>query len=204
MSARPRLAYVLLAAGASRRFGGVKQLASLDFKKTLLENSLEYLLETSPGEVHLVLGAHREKIQQQLDFHTRYPRVNLVINEKWETGIASSVRAAVDEVLGGEFQGLLLVLADQVAIKAQHLKEMRELWYTQPDKIVASQFSGILGAPAIFPRSFFKALRQLRGDKGAKDLLRDSLQHVLPFQLSEAKIDIDTERQLNNWQLETL
>ncbi|MFT5085310.1 MAG: CTP:molybdopterin cytidylyltransferase MocA [Lentisphaeria bacterium] len=58
----PRLAYVLLAGGGSVRFGRCKQLATLDFKTTLIEKSLATALEVSPGEVLLGGGAHRKEI----------------------------------------------------------------------------------------------------------------------------------------------
>ncbi len=200
----PRLAYVLLAAGAATRFGQCKQLATIDFKKTLLEHALECALGVAPGEVFLVLGANQERIESTLALRGRFPRVHILSNPDWRAGVASSIACAVHHVLDDAFDGVLIMLADQVAVRPEQLKSLRDRWFDHAERIVCAEYDDTLGAPAIFPRRYCHQLINLVGDKGAKWLIHQESEHVLAVPLPEARWDIDTERQLNDWQLDAL
>lgn len=204
MSYHPRLAYILLAAGGSRRFGKCKQLATIDFKKTLLEHSLETALEVAPGEVSLILGAYIDDIMKTCAIETRFPRVSIIANNNWQQGVSTSIACGIGEIKDEAYDGVIILLADQISITARQLKDMRETWYKTPDKIVAAHYNEILGAPTIFPKQYFDSLLELQSDKGAQWLIEQEQHNVVPFHLAEAKHDIDTERQLNDWQIDTL
>lgn len=204
MSYHPRLAYILLAAGGSRRFGKCKQLATIDFKKTLLEHSLEIALDVAPGEVELILGAYIDDILKACDIETRYPRVNVINNHDWQQGVATSLACGIQHIKDEAYDGAIILLADQISIAASQLKDMRETWYQTPEKIVAAHYNQILGAPTIFPKQYFDALLELQSDRGAQWLIEQEQHNTVPFPLAEAKHDIDTERQLNDWQIDAL
>jgi len=200
----PRLAHVILAAGNSTRFGGVKQLAKLDFKKSILETAIELALDVSPGEIIVVLGANKDKILAQCPLDKQYKRVRIVTNDYWHEGVGHSISQATHHVLDGGYDGVLIQLADQVAISSDQLKNMRSLWHTDASKIVAARYRNTLGAPTIFPASYFADLVALTGDNGAKGLIKSNIANVLPLDLEEAQWDIDTEQQLLNWQIDAL
>jgi len=201
----PRLAYVLLAAGGSRRFGSSKQLASVDFKRSLLECALETALEVAPGELHLVLGAYLDQIKSILQFDEKYPRVDLIINKNWTQGVGSSISCGIRKLMKDQvYDGVLIQLADQVAIRPEQLKAMRDVWYSNPKKIVTAHYNDVLGAPAILPEKYFLNLAELEGDRGARWLIEQEKHNALHFELPEAQWDIDTERQLSDWQYSSL
>jgi CTP:molybdopterin cytidylyltransferase MocA len=64
-------------------------------------------------------------------------------------------------------------------------------WQSEPTRIVASFADGVLGPPAVFPRKLFPTLRRLRGDQGARDILRDPTRAVTGIELPRAAIDVD-------------
>src|SRR5215207_2837113 len=105
----------ILAAGAGRRFGGIKQLVRLRGEPVL------HLLAANAGfitgqSVSVVLGAHAQEIAAAL----RQRAITITINRGWEEGVASSVRAAVQAAPPGS-SALLLMLGDQVAVTADDL-----------------------------------------------------------------------------------
>jgi len=81
--------------------------------------------------------------------------------------------------------GVVLMTCDQVALEADHLRRLLD----DPTRIVASSYAGRTGIPAYFPASVFDELLLLRGDTGARDLLR-SAKIVANESLA---LDIDTE-----------
>lgn len=177
---------IVLAAGASTRFGTPKQLAQVN-GRPLLQIVVERAVEVIGGAVTVVLGAHAAQIVPVL----RNSPASIVINRDWNEGLASSVRAGVAQ-LPGSWAGVMLLLADQATVSAADLARLAEAWQRQPDYIVAAQYAGTVGAPTIFPRTSFAALMRLHGDHGAQALLRGNPHRVVRVPLARAVSDIDT------------
>jgi molybdenum cofactor cytidylyltransferase len=69
---------------------------------------------------------------------------------------------------------------------------MRELQAQSSAHIVAAEYGGGYGVPALFVSDLFARLEALPPDAGAKSLLREGELPVLAYPLPEAAIDIDT------------
>jgi molybdenum cofactor cytidylyltransferase len=181
---------VVLAAGASTRFGSPKQLVRYN-GQTLLQRVLGVANELSAAAVTVVLGANAAEIVATLPAS----RASVLINRDWREGIASSLRTAVRS-LPGACDGLLVMLADQPLIATAALTRLISTWRRQPRQIVASRYSGATGVPVIFPRWCFEQLAELRGDQGARALITRHSDHVVALALPEAAIDIDQPEDL--------
>ena len=179
-----KLALVVLAAGASRRFGSLKQLADID-GTPLLQRVIDNCRPLADCDLYLALGAEYKQILK----HIAAEQSQLIINENWQEGIAATIRTAVAE-LEEDYSAILFVAGDQPMIKTQQLADMIAQWQNNRALICAAHYRETLGIPAIFPKEYFLELKQLQGDKGAKALLlkQHSLQVV---SIPEAALDID-------------
>jgi molybdenum cofactor cytidylyltransferase len=89
------------------------------------------------------------------------------------------------------------MLADQPFITASHLNLLRQKYLARSDNpIVAADYDGAVGVPAIFSASVFDDLRSLSGDEGAKRVIKKYGALVRTINLPEAAIDIDTPADL--------
>jgi len=181
---------VVLAAGASTRFGSPKQLARVQ-GAPMLQLALSRAQAVAGHAVSVVLGANAAQIAAALG---RSP-VTLVINRGWEEGLAASIRAGIER-LPGHCAGALLWLADQCAVTSVDLQRLVDVWHGDRRAIVSAQYGGGWGVPAIFPRSSFPALLALRGDRGAQALLRHPAGWRVGVPMPSAAIDIDTVQEL--------
>jgi len=181
---------VVLAAGASTRFGSVKQLARVA-GRPLLHIAVSHTVEVTGGAVIVVLGAHATEIVPLL----AHSPASVVINRDWREGIGSSIRAGIGR-LPAACTGVMLVLADQAAVTAEDLQRLASAWRRQPDYVAAAVYSGRMGAPAIFPRSRFSELTELRGDAGARILLQRNPDRVVRVPMERAAFDIDAPEDL--------
>ena len=186
----PALHAIVLAAGGSSRFGSPKQLVRVD-GRPLLHAAVSKAVEVAGHAVSVVLGAHAADFAPLL----RHSAASIVINRDWSEGLASSIRAGVSR-LPGSCGGVMLVLADQAAVSAEDLRRLAASWRRQPDYIVAAQYGATLGAPAIFPASYFRDLMELRGDRGAQTLFKRNPDRVIRVPMDSASIDIDTPEDL--------
>lgn len=181
----PRPWVVLLAAGASRRYGGIKQLARVG-GQSLLRRMTQVALVIRPAGCVVVLGARAARLRREL----AGLEVRIVSNPRWREGMSRSLAAGVAS-LPADARAVLVLLADQAAISPADLELLYDRWRHAPRCIVAASVGGRLGPPAILPRLAFPALRRLRGDRGARELLRDPSRRAIGLELPGAALDID-------------
>jgi len=176
---------VVLAAGASRRFGSPKQLVRYD-GRPLLARVIALANELLGPAVTVVLGAYAAEITASIPLGSS----NILINRDWSEGIASSIRTAVLR-LPGSCDGVLMLLADQPLVAAETLNRLAAAWRSRPLQLVASRYGSVTGVPAIFPRWCFSDLMALRGDQGARVVIRRYADDVIALAHPDAAVDID-------------
>jgi molybdenum cofactor cytidylyltransferase len=178
---------VILAAGESRRMGEPKQL--LRWKnRTLLEHAIVNVKSIFSERVIVVLGANAPEIQSKIDFES----VTLAFNSHWQEGIASSIRLGITS-LPVSAEGVLILLGDQPLIHPSQLQLLLSQWQKHPTHIVASEYAQSVGVPAVFSSNYFSHLLTLKGEQGAKVLLRKFESNVVKVPLPEAECDIDVK-----------
>lgn len=193
MSANTSIQVLVLAAGAATRFGSAKQLAPVN-GVPMLRLALNRALSLAGAQVSVVLGAHAAEVAPVLGRLA----VDVVVNRQWEEGMSSSIRAGIASV-PGSVGGALLMLADQVGVGEGDLQRLCDTWRRNPNAIVAAQYGGGHGVPVLFPRSQFGLLRALRGERGARALLRGGGLGVIGVPMPSAAQDIDTREQLERY-----
>jgi molybdenum cofactor cytidylyltransferase len=187
---RGALHAIVLAAGASTRFGSPKQLVRLA-GRPLLHTVVTRAAEVTGNALIVVLGSQAAELAPLL----KHSAGTIVVNHEWREGLASSIRAGVAH-LPAACTGAMLVLADQAAVTADDLKRLAGSWRRQPQYIAAAMYAGTIGVPAIFPRASFRELSELRGDSGARALLRRNSDRLVRVAMESAAIDLDTPEDL--------
>ncbi len=190
------VAAIVLAAGASRRLGQPKQLLMLG-GETLLARVIRLANEAGAAPVYVVLGAHRETICANISASS-WKQAVPVFNKDWEQGIATSIHAGLNALQENAPPGsaALILSCDQARLTVEHLRGLIDGFNSQPEpSIAASSYAGVIGIPAIFPRSLFPHLFALSGDKGARLLLNHPpcLLIELPFEGGEVDIDLPAD-----------
>jgi CTP:molybdopterin cytidylyltransferase MocA len=181
---------IVLAAGASTRFGSPKQLVRIA-GRPLLHTAVTRASEVTGSALIVVLGSGAAQLGALL----KHSPGSIVVNQDWREGLASSIRAGIAR-LPLTCGGAMLLLADQPAVSADDLRRLAGTWRKQPQYIAAALYSGTIGVPAIFPRTLFRELAQLRGDVGARALLRRNADRVVRVSMPSAAVDLDTPEDL--------
>lgn len=177
---------IVLAAGASSRFGSAKQLVRIG-DRPLLSLIAGRAAEVVGHALVVVLGAHAAELSALL----RHSPGSVVINRDWREGLASSIRTGVAR-LPASCAGVMLVLADQACVTAEDLRRLAGTWRRQPLCIAAARYGAAIGVPAIFPRHLFGELSELKGDAGARALLKRHADRLVKIPMPSAAFDLDT------------
>jgi CTP:molybdopterin cytidylyltransferase MocA len=181
---------IVLAGGASTRFGSAKQLVRIA-GRPMLHATVTRAVEVAGNAVVVVLGARADELAPLLS----HSPASIVINRDWREGIGSSIRAGVAR-LPAACAGVMLLLADQACVTAEDLRRLAGAWRRQTDYVAAAVYGSTVGVPAIFPRSAFSDLLKLRGDQGARALIQRNPDRVVRVPMESAGIDIDTPEDL--------
>lgn len=182
------LVCLVLAAGGSRRLRYPKQLLRRG-TQPLVVHALAAAQGALPhAPVIVVLGALVARLRSVV--RRAAPHARIVYNADWAEGLASSLKAGLAAV-PPRTTALLVLLVDQPNVDARALRRLVSAWRRRRGTAAAAHYSGAAGVPAIFPRRYWRALRALEGDSGARSVLR--ARGVTLVAMPEAALDIDTK-----------
>lgn len=187
---------ILLAAGNSSRMGSPKQLLNYQ-GKTLLEQIIDTALEVfDKNKVIVVLGAHHHEISSAI----KDKNILKSINEKWESGMASSIQSGLKTLLTSftEMERCFISVCDQPYLKKEVFLEMQRLSHDSSKEIIVAKYADTLGVPALFSKKYFEKLMNLEGEQGAKKIIQQNMEDVETFTFEEGAIDIDTPSDYEN------
>lgn len=185
----PQLAGLVFAAGASLRFGTPKPLA-LFRGIPLVRHTTTLLAQFCPVGVYVVAGTAEQAIRELV----APDGVQLVVNEDWASGLASSLACGIRALPVGA-DAVLVMPCDLPAVTADDLARLVAAWHAAPELMAAAQFDGHPAPPAIFPRAVWSQLALLRGDQGARAVLESAEQRSV-VAMPSAALDADTPDEL--------
>ncbi len=191
------LGIIIPAAGCSKRMGQPKQLLLWN-NKTLLNLCIEKALSITPA-VCVVLGSDYESIVKSIDTS----KVSVVLNNNWVEGIGSSIALGTSTLIReiNNLKHIIVMLPDMPMLTSHHLERiLRSADQELNDILVATKYnkSGV-GPPALFSKSHFQALQELKGDQGAKHIiLAEKFVSIAPNDPNQL-IDIDTLEDYQNY-----
>ncbi len=183
----PKIAIIILAAGASSRMEKIKQL--LPWRQTtLLGNSIEQALASKSDEVFVVLGANYQLISKEIE----QENITIIYNKNWNLGMGSSIASAMGFIDKNnmDFDGVLITLIDQPLIDVIYFNILINKFINKI--IIASKYKNRVGVPAIFSSKYFNELRQLNGDIGARDLILKHINNVKKIDAFDKIQDTDS------------
>ncbi|WCR11621.1 nucleotidyltransferase family protein [Paracoccus stylophorae] len=176
---------LLLAAGASRRFGADDKLLATLRGRPLIAHAADALRAT-PLDRRLAVIAN-PALTPHLD--------GFQVLHLQSAAQSDSLRAGLMAL--GRPDRVLIVLGDMPGVGADHLR--RVLAAATDDRPSASRDHGPPMPPACFPAGWLDRLTSLTGDRGAGSLIRDLPDDAL-IDASGRLGDIDSADDLATWQ----
>lgn len=184
---------VILAAGASTRLGQAKQLVAID-GETLLHRTTRLAIHVGCSPVVVVLGRNAATLSGEV----KGLAASIVINDEWQSGMASSLKCGLQAVLAARQHqsSVMIMVCDQPKLDASVLRDLLTAHSTNNAVITASRYKGTNGVPAIFSRELFLELLEVTGDQGARRIMQLHLEQVVSVDFPGGDFDLDTPQDL--------
>ena len=179
---------LVLAAGAATRFGRPKQLAELD-GVPMLEHSLRTITAAPVGRVVVVLGSSADEIARRVALHGAEP----IVCARWEEGQSASLACGLAEL--ADCEAVVVTLGDQPRVSPDAIR--RVIAARNGALAVRATYHGHPGHPVLLERELFEALRDVSGDKGARNLLLSVPVLDVPCDDLGGGEDVDTRAELD-------
>lgn len=180
---------VILAAGASTRMGQSKQLLPVKGEPLLLR-SINAAIHSEAQKTVVVLGANEKAHRDLIGDLT----VEIVFNERWETGMGSSIKEGLRALLemNAPLEGIVVLVCDQPLLTADHIRQLVARHTETSKPIVASGYAATLGVPVFFHKTYFGQLMELKDEQGAKKVIQQNSGDVTLQPFPQGEIDLDT------------
>jgi molybdenum cofactor cytidylyltransferase len=170
------LGAVVLAAGASERFGAEnKLLANID-SEPLIRRLVQEIISSGIAEVVIVTGYDEARIAAALERLA----IRRAYNGDWRSGMGTSVAAGI-AALHANIEGAFVVPGDMPRLTSSLLVRL------------ATAFEESGRNPVLWPRRYFPLLTSLCGPQGGKQLLQRLAEScvAVPVKDDRQLLDVD-------------
>lgn len=185
---------ILLASGDSKRFGKENKLLTPWNGHTLFEEVLLQVIRS--GECsHIVVVSKYEEIKT---ITKKYKEVTYLHNDFSEEGISASIRLGT-QYLHGMVHGYMYIQTDQIGLKSDSIKFLTRCFKNGKADVIMPRYGGKIASPKIFSSILTSELLNLKGDTGARELIKicESKQ-IVDLEDGTGILDVDTKEDLLN------
>ena len=176
-------AAVILAAGASARFGSPKQLARIG-NRTMLASVIDTAGEANLAPILVVVSPGIPLP----------PDVVPIVNAQPEAGLSRSLRMGI-AALSPDVDAAVILLGDQPTLPVETIRVVVSA--ARNDRpVVAARADGRLGPPVLLLREAFRLAQEATGDEGLRSILTEHPELVTQVDIGAHAPDVDTPADL--------
>ncbi len=190
---------IILAAGLSSRMKLGNKLLLKKKNTTIIQKTYKNIKASKVAEIIIVLGKDPEILKKEI----KDRNVIFTINQNYHTGMSSSIKQGLEKVNERSI-ATLICLADMPLVKTSTYNKIINTFYKNKEKNIIPYFENKKGNPVLFNKFFFKKLKMVEGDNGAKFFIKKNYENFFQLEVSDQGVirDIDNAEQyydfLNN------
>ena len=189
---------ILLAAGQSKRMQGENKLLRKYKNRPLINHILKSLIKSKVNKIIIVLGYENKKIKK---IALKSKKIIFVVNSQYLKGISTSIKCGLKKISKKNI-GFLIAHADMPLVSKTILNALCSALKNKNEEIFIPVYKKRIGNPLAFKYSMIKSLKRIKGDRGAKKLIRSNKSKIKLMKMKSKSILIDFD-QLKDFPLAT-
>ena len=181
---------ILLAAGQSKRMQGENKLLKKYKKKYLINHILKSLIKSKVNKIIIVLGYENKKIKK---IALKSKKIIFVVNSQYLKVISTSIKCGLKKISKKNI-GFLIAHADMPLVSKTILNALCSALKNKNKEIFIPVYKKKIGNPLAFKYSMIKSLKRIKGDRGAKKLIRSNQSKIKLMKMKSKSILIDFDQ----------
>ena len=174
---------IFLAAGQSKRLKSENKLTKLYRKTPLINHSLKALQKSKVNKVIIVLGHEHKKVKKIIKKNKK----NIFIyNKNFKKGMASSIKVGLKKITRKD-KGFIIVQSDMPFIKKVDINKIFNSIKLKKFLVYVLKFKNKIGNPIGFDISLIKKFKNIKGEFGAKFMVKRLKNRTKFIRISTAK-----------------
>jgi molybdenum cofactor cytidylyltransferase len=187
------LSTIVLAAGLSKRMGNANKLRLPFGDKSILQATLQNIIEANLGEILVIVGHERDLIENDLEPFK--DKIKIVFNEHYESGMTTSIQAGITNSHENT-EGYMICLSDMPLLQPFDYQRISNFYFEKKDAhypIVQPIYKEQRGNPVIFHPSYKEAILNLTYMEGCKPIVQAHKENVHLIEMSNEAILLDAD-----------
>ena len=186
---------ILLAAGQSKRISKENKLIKKFKDKPLINHILKSLIKSKVNKIIIVLGHDHRKVKKIL---LKNKKITLTINKNYKNGMSSSIKYGLKKIKN-RTKGFMIVQSDMPFIKPSHINKIYTSLLIKNYLVHALKYKNIIGNPIGFNKTVINKFKILKGDIGAKYMVKKLKKNTNFIKVNSKKIfkDLDLKKDFN-------
>ena len=181
---------ILLAAGSSKRMGSVNKLLLEIDGVPMIKKSIKPFVNTNIKPIVVVTGFESERVKSCLMEY----ELQFVYNSRFEEGMGASLAVGAASLSSPNLDGIMISLGDLPYVREGSMRSLLAAFETcNANRIVVPSCRGKQGHPITFPIRYLEELRKLKGDVGARNLIRRDRESIVTVELDDIGIAQDVD-----------
>ena len=186
---------ILLAAGKSKRLRSENKLIKKFKNKSLINHSLLALHNSKVDKIIIVLGYQYKEVKKVIK---RNKKNIFVFNKKFKLGMSSSINTGLRKISKKD-KGFIIVQSDMPFIKSSDINKIYDSIKKEKSLVHALKFRSKVGNPIGFDISVINKFKKIKGDVGAKFMVKRLRKNTNFIKASSSRIfkDFDLKKDFN-------
>tara|TARA_B100000123_G_scaffold79253_1_gene56941 strand:+ start:426 stop:1001 length:576 start_codon:yes stop_codon:yes gene_type:complete len=184
---------ILLAAGQSKRLKNQNKLLKKFKNKELILHSFKSIQKSKINQIIIVLGYQSNEIKKLIK---KNKKIKFVFNKKYKYGISSSIKAGLKKI-NKKDRGFIILQSDMPFVKTSDINKIYKSIKRKKYLVHALKYKNRIGNPIGFDISILKKFKKIKGNVGAKFMVK-RLNHSTNFiKVSSEKVFKDFDKALD-------
>ena len=181
---------ILLAAGQSKRIPKENKLLKKFKGKILINHILNQLIKSKVKKIIIVLGHEHSLVRKTI---MKNKKIQFTLNKNYKSGIASSIKTGIKKI--NKFsKGFLIVQSDMPYIKKTHINKIYNSIDKKNNPVHLLKYKNKIGNPIGFNSSVISKFKKIKGDVGAKFMVKRLKKDAAIIKVKSQKIFKDLDK----------
>ena len=186
---------ILLAAGKSKRLKSENKLIKKFKNKALINHSLQALLKSKVEKIIIVLGYQNKEVRKVIK---KNKKNIFVLNKKFRLGMSSSINTGIKKISKKD-KGFIIVQSDMPFMKTSDINKIYNSISKKKHLVHVLKFKNKIGNPIGFDSSVLTKFKRMKGDVGAKFMVKRLKNNTNFIKVLSKKVfkDLDLRKDFN-------